>query len=206
MQYTDVAWDFDGTLFDSYPRILDAFQAALADYGIIEPDEHVLRHITVSIGQAAEYYRKTYQVEGDLFGSYQTHSADLRFDLVKPFAGSREVLEHIVRSGRRNHLYTHRGESTYAYLDYYGFTRYFSEIITAQNAFPSKPDPSALQYVIHTYSVGQLRLLMVGDRVIDLLAAKNAGQDACFYNSNHLDIPDCADYVIGEISEVLKLL
>ena len=60
MRYTDIAWDFDGTLFDSYPHMLAAFQAALADYGIQDSDENICRQITVTVASAAAYYHETF--------------------------------------------------------------------------------------------------------------------------------------------------
>lgn len=32
--FEEYIWDFDGTLYDSYPVILDGFMATLNDYGI----------------------------------------------------------------------------------------------------------------------------------------------------------------------------
>ena len=31
--YKNIIWDFDGTLFDSYPSITEAFLSALLDHG-----------------------------------------------------------------------------------------------------------------------------------------------------------------------------
>ena len=45
MKYRHLIWDFDGTLFDTYPRICRAYQKALADAGIAEEEGVLLRSV-----------------------------------------------------------------------------------------------------------------------------------------------------------------
>ena len=43
LKYTDVIWDFDGTLLDTYPYVIKSIQEVLSIYGINEPDELILK-------------------------------------------------------------------------------------------------------------------------------------------------------------------
>ncbi|HAX98844.1 MAG TPA: phosphoglycolate phosphatase, partial [Candidatus Atribacteria bacterium] len=42
MKYTEYIWDFDGTLFDTYPVMVKAFQRALRELGIEEKPDTLL--------------------------------------------------------------------------------------------------------------------------------------------------------------------
>jgi phosphoglycolate phosphatase-like HAD superfamily hydrolase len=43
----DIIWDFDGTLFDTYPGTVNAFIMALKDNGIEETSENVLNKLKI---------------------------------------------------------------------------------------------------------------------------------------------------------------
>lgn len=45
MKYKDIIWDFDGTLADTYPAIVEIIQKVLHSYGIYESDEWILETI-----------------------------------------------------------------------------------------------------------------------------------------------------------------
>ena len=49
MKYRHLIWDFDGTLFDTYPRICRAYQKALADAGIVEEEGVLFRSVKKSL-------------------------------------------------------------------------------------------------------------------------------------------------------------
>ena len=40
--FTDIIWDFDGTLFDTYPPMTEAFKRALNDLGYDDDEKHIL--------------------------------------------------------------------------------------------------------------------------------------------------------------------
>lgn len=47
---------------------------------------------------------------------------------------------------------------------------------------------------------------MVGDRAVDIDSAKNAGADACFYNTNGIDVPEGTDFEVKSLGELLAYL
>ena len=54
MKYTDVAWDFDGTLIDTYPNLVRIFKEMLNEYGYTVSKEEIHMKMSVSIGYACE--------------------------------------------------------------------------------------------------------------------------------------------------------
>lgn len=64
---------------------------------------------------------------------------------------------------------------TYQCLDGLGITSFFQEVITDNGAFPAKPDPSAINYLLEKYRLEPEDICMVGDTETDMLFAKNGG-------------------------------
>ena len=117
MKYTDIAWDFDGTLFDSYPSCVREFSELLKSYGYEESDEAIMDQLVITSRHAKAFFAAKYHQDlGELNRRYKGFSS-LRPEEVKPFPGIEEVLKSIKESGRRNHLYTNRDHSAIEYLD-----------------------------------------------------------------------------------------
>lgn len=207
MRYTDIAWDFDGTLFNSYPFMLNCFKKSLACFGFEDTDEHIMRHLVVMVKHAAQYYQDRAGIPAEhIMEKYRYYDHIPDFEQVKPFEGVAGILAYVVQSGRKNHLFTHRNQTALQYLEHHGLNRYFTECITSEQGFPIKPDPTALLYLMEKQHIEPNRLLMVGDRKIDLDCVKNAGGDACFFNSNHLPVPSTADYTITAFTELKGII
>ena len=172
-------WDFDGTLFDTYPRITRAFLRALADYGIKADPGEVLRRIKSTLGAAAAYYADQSGIlglTGDmLVDAYRRHSEQEDPSGITLYPNAKETLQRAVQKGGANYLYTHRGETAWPAIERAGIKDLFSDGVTALNNFPPKPDPSALLYLIEKHHLPRQECAMVGDRYIDLDAAANAG-------------------------------
>jgi len=206
MKYTDVVWDFDGTLFDSYPHMIRSFRQALATCGILDRDETLESLIVISVGHAVRYYQDVYHAPDDLIDRYRRIERIIDTSAIRSFSGIPDVLQFISASGRRNHLFTHRDASALPYLEHDHLDQYFSELVTAEKGFALKPSPDAIRHIISLYGIEPGQLLMVGDRSIDLESAKNAGADSCFFNTNHLPVPVSADYQLTSIEGLRDIL
>lgn len=96
-------------------------------------------------------------------------------DDLPPYDGALELCRDITEAGGMNLLYTHRDSLSETMLHRYGFTPFFAGGVTAEDGFPSKPAPDALEYLMKAFSFSPEKGLWIGDRDIDLLAGKNAG-------------------------------
>lgn len=85
---------------------------------------------------------------------------------------------------------------TYQCLDGLGITEFFQEMIMDNGAFPEKPDPSAISYLLGKYHLRPDEVCMVGDTETDMLFAKNGGIMGIYVgseplnDSDHIRIPD----------------
>lgn len=204
--FKHIIWDFDGTLFDTYPTMTDAFKAALEEEGIIESKDKIMSLLKISVSAAVEYYMKEFNTGRDIKDKYDRNRKVLEKALVKPFENVEAVCRTIYKSGRFNYLYTHRGLSSTEFLKAYDMYAYFRDFVTKESNFKRKPDPEALLYLLDKYNIDAEEALMVGDRDIDLLAAKNAGIKACFFNIDQKSDSRYADFYINDMIDLYDII
>lgn len=204
--YKHIIWDFDGTLFDTYPVMGTAFHRTLYEAGIVEPMEEILKHMKESISDTLKFYQKKYQIDQEFIEKYKKLRKELESDLCKPYSGIQELCKYISTSGRYNYVFTHRGETTEKYLKAHGLSDYFTECITSQHSFERKPSPEAIHYLIGKYEMIPKEAIMIGDRELDILSGKNAGIDACFFDEVGGKQCAVADYTIHNFEEMYVIL
>lgn len=203
--YKHIIWDFDGTLFDSYPVMARVFSDKLLKEGIHEPADEIMKHMKMSMTYAIEHYQKKYHISDDFIKEYEKQRKDAEISLCRPYRGIEEVCRFIQSSGRSNYLYTHRGESSIILLKKHGLYDYFSDFITSQHGFERKPNPHAINYLIDKYNMNRDEVIMIGDREIDILAGKNAGIHACCFTEGY-GKSSAADYTINDFRELYAII
>lgn len=175
MRYLHYIWDFDGTLFDSYPHILAAMEKILAEEGLSCDRTGLWRHLLVNFGEGKRYSGLSDEAYRRFLRCQLLTGKDEIDPAIRPYDGAREVLAAIVERGGKNYLYTHRGASALGYLDRFGLTEYFADFVTEEDHFPSKPAPDAVLAILERNGLCPAECVMVGDRLIDGMAGVNAG-------------------------------
>ena len=184
MRYQHFIWDFDGTLFNTYPRMVRCFDHALRQCGIEADEEEILRQIKVSVGSAQEYFQKKYAIDPsfDFMAAYSAYERTLPVDTMIPYPGMPELIRSTRELGAHHHLYTPRDRTAFEALERCGILDCFDGRITSQDPFPKKPAPDALLSLIQRGLVDPASACMVGDRDIDVEAAHAAGIDGCLFD------------------------
>ncbi|MCA1054128.1 HAD-IA family hydrolase [Rossellomorea aquimaris] len=203
--FKHIIWDFDGTLFDTYPVMAGVFKETLSSHGIEEPVEEITKQMKISMRTALSYYEKKYAIGEAFHSSYESRRKEVEFDQSEPFEGIAELCKYIHDTGRRNYLYTHRGESSIQMLESYGMTPYFTDFITSDHGFRRKPSPDAIQHLLDTHGIDRADAIMIGDRDLDLQSGKNAGISSCLF-TDKLEENPYADYVVTRVEEFYKIL
>lgn len=202
----NIVWDFDGTLFDTYPAITKAFQAALNQNGFTAPLDWIESLAKQSLGYCAATLADHFHIDPDSFGqAFHTHYASVLPEDQPPFPGVIEILLAVCTKGGKNLIVTHRGkESMLVLLDAYKMTEYFEGFITHNDGYPKKPDPAAFQALLEKYNLRVTETLAVGDRDIDVLAGSAAGLVTCLFGHPQ---DDCsADIHIRSFDELSEYL
>jgi len=190
-----IIWDFDGTLFNTYPEISKVFQKVLQEYNVEEKTSDILKNLHFSLWHAYSVYSKKHNLDlTQLQKTFSNLDEQMNPGTLKPFDNVIDIINSIKGN---NYIFTHRGISTYKYLNYYDYTKYFMEIITREDGFKRKPNPQAINYLLKKYNLEKEKTIYIGDRLIDVQCAKNAGVQSCYFNSHNIEIDEQANYTIN---------
>lgn len=203
--YKHIIWDFDGTLFDTYEVMGRALQLTFRKSGINESLEDIIRLMKVSISEALHYYTCQYHIDEEFIKDYETTRREMELEECKPYPGVLELLKHNKEDGKYNYLFTHRGISSIAFLQKHQIYDYFTDCITSQHSFERKPSPAAILYLVQRYQMNPQEAIMIGDRDLDILSAKNAGIRACFFDDAGA-VCQAADYNIKQITQLYDII
>ena len=179
-RYDLIAFDWDGTLYDSTAAIAGAIQAAVEDLGGDVPSTASARYVigwglTQALGHVAP------DIDPSLYPAlaarYQYHYRR-RADQVSLFPGVLPMLSDL--RSRHHRLVVATGKSrrglneVLAHDDLVGL---FDGSRTADET-AGKPHPLMLEELMGEFDIGPDRTLMIGDTVHDLEMARAAGCDA----------------------------
>ncbi len=192
----------DGTLFDTYPAIARAFQAALNDFGKEASLDWIegLAKISLShcVKTLADQYHLNEENIGQAFGEHYDHT---RPEEQPPFPGVISVCEYICSIGGKNVIVTHRErEGTNELLVANNMTRYFAGCLARGDGYPKKPHPAAFEAILKIYGLPREETMAVGDRDIDVLAGQAAGIFTCLFGPGTDGV--IADLVISSFDEL----
>ena len=176
-QFDLIAFDWDGTLFDSTRIITRCIQEAVRDVGGTVPDDRAAAYVIglaliPALAHAApDVPKEKYPELGERYRHhYIQHKDDISlFDGVLPLLGALRERQHwlAVATGKgRQGL-----NDALAHSDLAGM---FDASRTADET-ASKPHPRMLLELIDEFGVRAERTLMIGDTTHDLLLARNAG-------------------------------
>ena len=209
MKYTDVAWDFDGALYDSYPHINTDLQYVLLRHGLeVSLDEvnaqtritqgHAFAHFAPLCGCSAEELKREFKERKEGYLS----------DLCQPYPGIPELLRDLHAAGIQNHICSNKQPcNSKKYLDRDGLTPYFGVISGVSEGIRRKPEPDMLNVVLKTKGIEPKAMLMIGDRRLDIEAAHNAGCDGCFFDPDRCnEKPADVEYEAYTAEELRKIL
>jgi phosphoglycolate phosphatase-like HAD superfamily hydrolase len=209
--YRNIIWDLDGTMFDTYPAFASAFQAALVDLGADASLEWITDLAKISMEHCEETLAEKFSLDIEVLdGKFDGHYAQIPYINQEPFPGVMELCRDIYAHGGKNIIVTHRGKmGTAALLKTHAIEKYFAGTITHDDGYPKKPAPDAFEAVLREYQLTRSETLSVGDRDIDVLAARAVGIFACLFGPpiegisadlTFVDYRELRNYIHGENS------
>ncbi|MCI0765088.1 HAD-IA family hydrolase [Bacillus sp. TL12] len=183
----NILWDFDGTLFDTYPAYTNILSQAL---GNAVDKQEIYEKLKISYSHAIDYYNISSNQEKEI----KTLQKKLSPKEMKPF----DNVEKVLKFANKNVIMTHKHrDGVLAILNYYGWDKYFADMVTIDDGFPRKPNPLAY---VHLHTKHRIDLV-IGDRELDLLPAKELGISTCIFQSQS----DLADYHLQDYSEFFNI-
>ena len=203
-------WDFDGTLFDTYPVIIETLRQGLREFGHDCDPAEAMKLMLDTIPAARNHYADLFCIDRDALKEAYQHYRRISVEelLAEPFEGVREVLEKIHSVGGQNYIYTHRKRSeTLAYLEKNGLKDYFRDVLGSESqGFAVKPAPDSLLYLMNQYGIDPSQAVMIGDRECDLGSGRAAGVHIAHYVCAAFPEELSCDWRFRSFSEMLALL
>jgi HAD superfamily hydrolase (TIGR01549 family) len=203
MNKKNYIWDFDGTLFDTYPAMVDGAIKAMKELGVNVQKEEIYpimkKHST---RQLVKDYQLNETEFTPLFHYYESQSPKLS----QPFEGTKEVLKTLKKQGASHFILTHRlTESTWELLNKFQLSEYINEVVGIDRNFPRKPAPDSLNDLIKRHQLRKSETIMIGDRSLDIEAGKNAGVATCLFDNDHFLGDISADYMVDQLIKILDM-
>ena len=174
-------WDFDGTLYDTYPQMAQALMLALADFHCKAEYAEAYALIKKTVFHAITTYAERFRINPDDLQArfFEYHH---RQDEFPPMAGMADCLHATQRMGCRHYLFTHRNRGAVEQIAADGLDGYFVDYVTHEDGFPDKPAPDAILHLMRTHAFAAGDAYMIGDRDIDIASGHAAGTGGILYD------------------------
>jgi phosphoglycolate phosphatase len=176
-QFDLIAFDWDGTLFDSTQIIVHCIQQAVADVGGAVPSQHAASYVIgMGLMEALAYAAPDVPQEryAELGANYRRHYTARQNDL-SLFQG---VLPMLADLRQRHHrLAVATGKSRRGLVEVLHSVQLAGVFDGSRTADETtgKPDPRMLKELMREFGTEPERTLMIGDTTHDLQMALNAG-------------------------------
>lgn len=178
-----VVFDLDGTLVDSRQDLASSVNDVLAIVGAPRlPTERV----AAMVGDGARsLLARALEATGcgadldDALAHFHRCYGHRLLETTTPYPGVDELLRELGTSAHLAVLTNKPTDPTHRLLDHFGWLQVFGRVIGGDGPFPRKPDPAGLRDLMSWARVGPEGAMLVGDSMVDVLAARNAGVTVC---------------------------
>jgi len=178
-KYEAIIFDLDGTLIDSMPYHLKAFQELLSERKIKVSEKFLKGLMGMSTAKILEYFKKKYKIKDnviDLREERRYHYFRILGERNIVFSGVSETLKSL-KSNNKLAIATGSSYVTVSHSMKKSFLDLFDELVTINDVKKGKPHPEQLLVAAKKMKVKNSECLMVGDSIYDGIAARRSGMD-----------------------------
>ena len=178
-----VAFDLDGTLIDSKRDLAESTNAMLATFGAAPL---AIDAVAMMVGEGARVLvRRALAAAGldvdesNAFERFRTIYDAHLLNHTRPYDGITDVVAETARSAVAA-LLTNKPEApSRRLLDAFDFSRHMRWVVGGDSGFARKPDPAGLRHLMAVAGATSSRTLLVGDSIVDVETAQQAGAAIC---------------------------
>ncbi len=207
MSFKNIIWDFDGTLFDTYPTMVKHFRKTFLKFGKKISGKDALSLLKDSFNVALSHYCKEFKLdETKVVEAYMEIKELERKENYSPFRGIKTLCKDLIESGKSNYIFTHRDDTTYIYLEKQKLSDLFVDVVDVRHISFKKPDPEGINFLIEKHNMNREETIYIGDRKLDVDAAHKAEIKACLFTPTKPSIITNADFIAKSVKELRKIL
>lgn len=180
--YKLAIFDFDGTLVDSTPGIVDVMKICVEEYGM---EQKVLEEWQLLVGVPLPkqmeiiFPEKSAEYHLEVANRYRAIYDTMAVEICPPFPHLMTMLAELkaagvvvtIASSKRSNL-------VQVVLDHHDINHYFAMVVGAQDVSNHKPHPESVHLTVEKLAIKHEESVVIGDSVFDLDMARNAGVDA----------------------------
>lgn len=217
MTATTIVFDLDGTLIDTAPDLVESLNHTIAARDLAPVSYEDLTHL---VGQGARVMiQRAFALRGAplaedeipaLLDRFVAHYEAGMPGKSKPYPGLIEALDRLKAAGYTMAVCTNKMERlAIPLLERLDLTRYFSAIAGGDTFAFRKPDPAHILATAERAGGSADKILMIGDSINDILAARNGNIPSIAVPFGYSDAPVetlGASHVIGHFDELTVAL
>lgn len=207
-----IVFDWDGTLADSISKIVQCKQFLAKKYCLPAPTEEQVRQV---LGMGFQEAMRICFPDADndlltsLSGEFHTLMREKEYQ-AKLFFGAKKVLLSLKQEGYKLAIATSKNPTELrSAIEFHQLDGIF-DIICCGSDYQNKPDPAMLNHMMNFFNLTCNDVLMIGDTVIDIEFAKNAGVQVIAvtfgaHSRNQLQLAK-PDFLLDDLEYLLDLV
>lgn len=211
--YNTVLFDLDGTLTNPGRGITNSVAYALNKFGIETEDKKELYKFIGPplLDSFMKYYGFSEEEAEMAIAYYREYFRDTGIFENEVYDGIPELLEEIRNSGRKIILATSKPEEfAKRILVHFGLDKYFDFAAGATMDSSRNKKGDVIAYALKESGCSSENAVMVGDRLHDILGAKENGLDSIgvlFGYGSREELENAgADYIAGTVKDIIKFV
>lgn len=177
-KYKGIIFDIDGTLTSTNELIFATFNHIAQKYeGRVYSDEEIIsmfgptEDVILKEKFNGDKFKEVYDEYYKFYRENHPRMADL-------YPGIVDILNEIKRRKILTSIFTGKGrKTTEITLEILGIKKFFDMIITGDDVKNHKPSPEGILKFLNEFRLSKDEVLMVGDSIADIVAAREAGID-----------------------------
>lgn len=212
--YKLAIFDFDGTLVDSTPGIVDVMKIVIDEYKF---DQKMLEEWSLLVGVPLPKQMEIILPDRDadfhleVANRYRAIYDTMAVEICPPFADMMPMLETLQSKGVTITIATSKRRNLVeVVLDHHKIAGMFKMVVGAQDVTNHKPHPESVHQTIQKLGIPIAETVVIGDSVFDLDMARNAGADAIGVttgiHTREMLAKSEPRHIVGNLDEVGKLI
>jgi phosphoglycolate phosphatase len=180
--YKLAIFDFDGTLVDSAPGIVDVMRDVVEEYLLSKEIFEKWRQLVgVPLLQQAQIIlpEKDAKFHLELINRYRTIYDTKVIEICPLFPGLITMLDQLVTNNVELAIVSSKRRSLVeVVLDHHNLARYFRLVVGQQDVGNHKPHPEGVHLTVDSFGIRHKDVVVIGDSSFDLDMARAAGVDS----------------------------
>ena len=215
MKYDLVIFDLDGTLMDTSKSITKTVNSSMEELGKKQYSiDECVKFVGGGVSGLARNIlgKKKYEdVTNEEMEKVIRKYYDIYFDYgVEPYEGIPELLDFLEQNGVKKGIVTNKDHETALSAVDKKLSKWKFDGIFGSNEkeYPNKPNPYNVDKMAQNLNISKEKILFVGDMLVDVNTAKNAGIDIVYckwgFGEVKGEIGIDEDVKVSDVQEIMK--